>query len=169
MKIAQEKALRRWLHDASRVFAAEEDGPNVRVMELATGKQLLLDLRAIELAESRMDSVSGNPYWIVVLPTGHQLVLCEHGFAFAPDFRNTGAIELPSSVFCLADFRRMIAQLKENAVEHPEDRRGSVDLVMVLIALLDGARNVGLDVDAESERVERLLEAIEKQSISEGD
>ena len=45
--------------------------------------------------------------------------------------------------------------------------RDGVELVMVLIALLDGARNVGLDVDKETERVEILLEALEKQRIPE--
>jgi len=36
-----------------------------------------------------------------------------------------------------------------------------------LIALLDGARSVGLDVERETQRVESILEALENQRVPE--
>lgn len=164
MNSDQEKTLRQWLAANNRIFVVQEDGRVLNIMEVASGKQIALRLGGVEAMEHKLDSVTGANYCVLLLDNGHQLVLCQQGFAFAPDFRSTGPIELPSAVFCMTDFRNFFGQLKHNAIEHPEDTRKSADLIMLLISLLEGARNVGMDVDAESGRVERILEAIEKEA-----
>ena len=164
MNSDQEKTLRQWLLGNARLFATQDEGRVLHLMELSSGKQIRLDLGSVEGMEAKADGVTGASYLVLLLENGHQLVLCQQGFAFAPDFRSTGPLELPTAVFCMTDFKNFYDQLKHNAIEHPEDRRKSADMVMLLISLLEGARNVGMDVDAESDRVERILEAIEKET-----
>ena len=165
MNPEQENTLRQWLVANNRIFATQDDGRVLHIMELSSGMQIGLTLGGVEAMEYKADSVTGGHYCVLLLENGHQLVLCPQGFAFAPDFRSTGPIELPSTVFCMTDFKNLYDQLKHNAIEHPEDRRKSADLVMLLISVLEGARNVGMEVDKESARVERILEAIEKEVI----
>ncbi len=167
MNSDQETSLRQWLASNSRIFATQDDGRTLHLMELSSGKQIALGLGSVETMEAKSDGITGATYVVLLLENGHQLVLCQQGFAFAPDFRSTGPIELPSAVFCMSDFKNFYGQLKHNAIEHPEDGRRSADMIMLLISLLEGARNVGIDVDAESDRVERILEAIEKETIPE--
>ena len=163
----KEATLRKWLLANSHIFVTQETGRVLHLTEVATAKQIALDLNSVEAMEYKADSITGAHYCVLLLENGHQLVLCQQGFAFAPDFRSTGPIELPSTVFCMTDFNHFYGQLKHNAIEHPEDRRRSTDLVLLSIALLEGARNVGIDVDFETKRVERILEAIEKETVPE--
>ena len=153
--------IRTWLLQHPRVFAFQEDGSQWHILELGSGKQLALNPGAIEAVESRVDSDTSASYLALMLESGAQLVLSQQGFAFSPDFQNTGPMELPVAVFCLADFHQLYAKLNHLVDDHPEESRQALDLVMLLIALLDGARNVGLDVERETRRVEKILEALE--------
>jgi hypothetical protein len=143
------------------VFAFQEDGNQWHLLEIGSGKQLALTPGAIEAVESRVDSETNASYLVLMLESGAQLVLSRQGFAFSPDFQNTGPMELPVTVFCLADFHQLYAKLRHLVDDHPEEPRQALDLVMLLIALLDGGRNVGLDVESETRRVEKILEGLE--------
>ena len=157
----------KWVAQNPGVFAVQEEGAQLHLMEYFSGKQRALIPATIESAELKQNPEKRGDYLVLLLETGHQLVLCPQGFAFAPDFTNTGPMELPVAVFCMADYQRMYQSLKHLAYDHPEQGRDGIELVMVLIALLDGARNAGLEVDKETERVEVLLEALEKQRVPE--
>ncbi len=153
--------IRTWLVQHPRVFAFQEDGNQWHLLEIGSGKQLALTPGAIEAVESRVDSETNASYLVLMLESGAQLVLSRQGFAFSPDFQNTGPMELPVTVFCLADFHQLYAKLRHLVDDHPEEPRQALDLVMLLIALLDGGRNVGLDVESETRRVEKILEGLE--------
>ena len=153
--------IRKWLLQHPRVFAFQEEGTKWHLLEIGSGKQLPLTPGAIEALESRVDTETGASYLVLMLENGAQLVLSQQGFAFSPDFQNTGPMELPVAVFCLGDFHQLYAKLKHLVDDHPDQPRQALDLVMLLIALLDGARKVGLDVDAETRRVDKILEALE--------
>ena len=158
----------KWVAENPRVFAVHEEGTQVHLMEFFSGKQLKLTPSSVESGELKQSSVPGKGAYLVMLfDDGHQLVLCQQGFAFSPDFTNSGPMELPVSVFCMADYERLYQNLKHTAYEHPEQGREAIGLVMVLIALLDGARSVGLDVERETQRVESILEALENQRVPE--
>ena len=161
MTSPHQTTIRTWLLQHPRVFAFQEEGNQWHVLELGSGKQLPLTPAAVEAMEVRVDSDTGASYLVLMLESGAQLVLSQQGFAFSPDFQNTGPMELPVAVFCLADFHQLYAKLNHLVDDHPEEPRQALDLVMLLIALLDGARNVGLDVESETRRVEKILEALE--------
>ena len=161
MTSPHQTTIRKWLLQHPRVFAFQEDGNQWHLLEIGSGKQVALTPGAIEALESRVDSETNASYLVLMLESGAQLVLSRQGFAFSPDFQNTGPMELPVTVFCLGDFHQLYAKLRHLVDDHPEEPRQALDLVMLLIALLDGARNVGLDVESETRRVEKILEALE--------
>lgn len=152
------ETLRRWLQANPGIFAHHEESEAMEFADIATAKirrVVWSDVDAIELGQNR---ASNESYVILLLRSGAQLVLCPQGFAFAPDFRNTGPLPLPTSVFCLRDYEAILAQLQHI---DPDRKKEALELVMVLIALLDGASAVGLNVESEARAVDALLRRIE--------
>ena len=154
--------MRRWLKLKPGVFAVREEGEDLLILELFSSKTRRLSSSEIEAIEERPNSVNpAESYVIVLLNSGRQLVLSAQGFAFPPDFSNTGPLPLPNQVYCMQDYHQLMNQLRHVAAE--ADRgRDALDMIMVLIALLDGAKAVGLDVDAETQAVEEILSTLEK-------
>jgi hypothetical protein len=64
----------------------------------------------------------------------------------------------------MRDFYNLFQKLKHMAAEE-DRRREALDLVMILIAVLDGGRGVGLDLDPETREVEAILDQLENKRI----
>jgi hypothetical protein len=62
----------------------------------------------------------------------------------------------------MRDFYNLFQKLKHMAAEE-DRRREALDLVMILIAVLDGGRGVGLDLDPETREVEAILDQLENK------
>ncbi len=142
------------------------DEPGGLFFDVPSGKSLPLNLAELERAEERRDKQTGRPYLLVVYGDGRQLALSDAGIAFAPDFRNSGPIgELPQAV-CLADFRTLLDRVKHELYGHPDrpPGRDAVKVVMMCIAILDGARAVGFDVGREEQELEHHLAELERRS-----
>lgn len=153
-------ALRRTLARHARVFEAREEGPVVHVREVATGKSLAIDVRQVDAYEEREAPGSGGPYLVLRFEDGSQLVLCYAGFGFAPSFVNTGTVAGAPQVVCLRDFHTLLDRLDTIAPER-QRRPEAVELIRFLIALLDGARAVGLDIGEEERSLEARLRVVE--------
>ena len=150
-----------WIHSRPGVFALREEGSRLRIQELYSRKELSLepgDLVHAELQANRLKP--DEDYLLLKLDNGASLALSPQGFAFAPNFANTGPLSLPSEVYCLQDFESLLAKLK-HLVQEPDRRRDALDLLMVLIAILDGAKAVGIAMDAETREVEAQLSLLE--------
>lgn len=153
------ETIRGWLHAHPGLFGMEESDGNLVLFELAHQKLITLEPGHLERVEERPNAqFPSQSYLILLFENGKQLVLCDQGFAFPPDTTNTGPLEIPTAVFCLRDFHHMVSQLLQL---EPERRKEMVDIVMILIALLDGARGVGLEVGKEEREVEGYLKRIE--------
>lgn len=162
MRHPQDEILRRWLRNRPGLFSSREEGDDLLLLELFSGKTRLLRSDEIEAIEERPNSVNPTETYIVILlASGHQLVLSPQGFAFPPDFSNTGPLSLPNQVYCMQDYHQLMNQLRHLAAE-AERGRDSLTLIMVLIAVLDGAKAAGLEVDTEIQTVDEILVTLEK-------
>lgn len=154
-----------WISQHPGVFQHQFEGETLQLREINSGKTRSLSPRDIQHLEVKQNSLKPQEeYLILLLADGGQLVLAPQGFVFGPDFRNTGPLSLPSQVYCLQDFHQLFTQLSHVAAE-PDRRREALDLILVLIAILDGARAVGLDVGLETRNVEKILVALERGDL----
>jgi hypothetical protein len=154
-----------WLRSHPGVFTVREEGEDLFLLEGHSIKTLPLRARDVDLIEEKQNTViPGETYILIVKKDGQQLVLSSHGFAFPPSYVNIGPLPLPSQVYCMEDFRHLFSKLKHLASE-AERREEALALILLLIAILDGAKSVGLEVDAEAEQVNAILEGLEKGQV----
>jgi hypothetical protein len=68
-------------------------------------------------------------------------------------------------VVCWRDFRAVAAQVEHVVTVHPDEppSREVADMLMYLVAFLDGARAAGFEVAAEEKLVEGHLSALERR------
>jgi hypothetical protein len=136
------------------------------VLDSASGKTAELQMSRIERWENRKDRVTGRPYLVLLRDDATQVVLSEHGVAFEPlrDHVPPG-IEVPP-VVCMADFRRLLDRLAHQLHGHADESptRELVELAMVSVGILGGARRVGFNVDREERELEPLLRDLESRA-----
>jgi hypothetical protein len=157
-----ERRLRRWAETHAGVAAVESAPGGVRLAEVATGKRLDVDAAATERIESRRDTLSGQEYLVIHRTGIPPVALAAAGFAFAPDPRNTGSLPAGAPpVICFTDYRRLFAHLR-HIVPQEANRREALELLMILIAALDGARAVGLETATEEAELEPWLRRLER-------
>lgn len=141
------------------------DEPGGLFYDAASAKALGARLAALSAAELRQDKQSGRPYLALAYEDGVSLALTEAGVAFAPAFSNTGPLpELPSAV-CLRDYFSIRDRLKHELYGHLDTApsKDTVRLVLLCIAILEGARLVGFDVGREERELEQHLAELERR------
>ncbi len=141
------------------------DEPTQTLLEVATGKSLLLPAAEMTQAVARTNSQTGHPYLLIELGDGRELALCDAGIAFPPVAPAVPqAPEMPP-VTCLSDFAQLTSHLSHLLYGHPDDKPGreTLDIVAVCLGILDGARRVGFDISREEKQLDQLLEELEKR------
>lgn len=151
-----------WLKTHPGIFNFHEEGGVLHLVENYSQKALSLAYAELADLEEKANSTSPHETYLVLrLHSGIQWVLASQGFVFPPDFRNTGPLTLPSQVYCMQDFNNLFHRLRHVAAES-ERGREALDLVLALIAILDGAKAIGLPTDAEAREIETILNSLEK-------
>jgi hypothetical protein len=154
--------IKRWCQLHPGIFSLREEAKTLTLHELYSQKDRTLNENQIRDVVHKQNALKPNEdYLVILMESGQQLVLAPQGFVFPPDFTNTGPLPLPSQVYCLRDYQDLYEKLKWVSGE-ADRRREVLDLIMILIALLDGARGVGLEVDQETQDVEAILNQIER-------
>jgi hypothetical protein len=167
--MSEAEARAKILEFTRRPFAAvaaleDADGKGARLMEPASGKELRVRWGEIARVEERKSALRPAPWLNLLFEDGRQLALADVGFAFAPSTVNTGPLpDLPQTL-CFADFRHL-SQGVESLLADEGREREALSAVMLCIALLDGARAAGLDVQREERRLEALLSALEERGL----
>jgi hypothetical protein len=165
MKHPMLDSLLLWLRSHRGIFTFQEENGDLLVMEAFSTKTLKIKSLEIDQIEEQQNAViPGETYIIILFKNGRQLVLSSHGFAFPPDFTNTGPIPLPSQVYCMQDFQDLFSKLKHLASE-AERRQEALALIMLLISILDGAKAVHLDTEAEDQQIDDILTQLEKGNV----
>ncbi len=162
-----EAALNQWLHDYPGIFRfLAIDGPatskGLMLEEVTSGKRLGLTYGQIKQWRRHANAEGLIDYLNIVFEDNREVILCHSGFAFAPISVDPEIIgnDLPP-VVCLQDYGR-IQQHLEHLHQHPESRLESIKTLMILLSILEGARQIGFDIGEEERSAEHYLEALEK-------
>ena len=139
------------------------DEPGQVLMDVFSTKSRPLKLANLEAVEERQNRQTQNPYLALRYDDGTELGLSEVGIAFAPLLVNTGPLpELPP-VVCFRDYTSILERLKHELYGHREvePTQGTVKLLMMCIAIIDGARAQGFDIGREERELEHHLKELE--------
>ena len=142
------------------------DEPGSTFLDVASGKRVKIAWRELTAFEEKIHPETKDPYIVLLFESGNQLALVDPGgIAFAPAAENTGPLQNLPPVVCLRDFftlkNRVDHYLYDHAGEPPPGE--CLDLVMICIATLDGARKVGFDVEDLEGELEKSLDEIERR------
>jgi hypothetical protein len=157
--------LRHWTEKHRHVVLYDEE--KSMLLDVASGKSTSLPWRDVKAFEEKIHPETKDTYVVLLFENGNQLALVDPGgVGFAPSVRNTGSIRDLPPVVCLRDFYTLKQRIDHYLYEHQDEAppRECLDLVMICIATLDGARAVGFDVaDLEGE-LEKSLKEIERRT-----
>ena len=142
----------------------DDDGNGARLLEPGSGKELRVRWDELETAEEKRSDLRAAPYLVLVWRDQRQVALADVGFAFAPSIANTGPLpDLPPTL-CFRDFRHLSQGIEQLLSEDGREKE-ALGGILICIALLDGARAVGLEVAREERRLDKLLKALEQHGL----
>ncbi|RMG16734.1 MAG: hypothetical protein D6729_10365 [Deltaproteobacteria bacterium] len=161
--MVEPERVQRWLAAHPGVAVWEET--ERQLIDAYSGKRLPFDLGRFERLEEKENRELGGTYLVLLRDDGRQLVLAEPGIAWEPGTQSTGPLDFLPPVVCWRDFSRLLAEAAHRIRAHPEvaPDRGLLDLIMVCIALLEGARALGFETGAEEREVDSLLTELERR------
>lgn len=142
----------------------DDDGNGARLLEPGSGKELRVRWDELGQADEKRSDLRAAPYLVLVWQDQRQVALADVGFAFAPSTANTGPLpDLPQTL-CFRDFRHLSQGIEQLLQEEGREKE-ALGGILLCIALLDGARAVGLEVSREERRLEKLLKALEQHGL----
>ena len=161
----REKVLEFTRRPLAAVAAIEDDdGRGARLLEPGSGKDLRIRWDDLSQTDERTSPLRTSPYLLLVFKDGRQVALADVGFAFAPSIANTGPLpDLPATL-CFRDFRHLSQGIEALLAEDGREKEALGGLLLC-IALLDGARAVGLDVSREERKLDDLLRKLEQRGV----
>jgi hypothetical protein len=154
-----------WVQNHKHAVLYDDEDSTLR--DVATGKSIRLPWREVKAFEEKIHPETKEQYLVLLFDNGNQLALVDPGgVAFAPSLANTGPIRDLPPVVCLKDFYTLKQRIDHYLYEHQDQAppRECLDLVMICIATLDGARAVGFDVGDLEGELEKSLKEIERRT-----
>jgi hypothetical protein len=148
--------------------AALYDDESSMLLDVASGKSLRLPWREMKAFEEKIHPETGESYLVLSFEDGKQIALVDPGgVAFAPSTENSGPVEGLPPVVCLRDFLTLKQRVDHYLYEHADEPppRECLDLIMVCIATLDGARAVNFDVGDLEGELEKSLNELERRKV----
>jgi hypothetical protein len=137
------------------------------LMDVASGKTIRLPWSELKAFEEKIHPETKDSYLVLLFESGNQIALIDPGgIAFAPSTANTGPLRDLPPVVCLKDFFTLKGRVDHYLYDHPDEPppKEALDLVMICIATLDGARAVGFDIGELEEALEKSLKEIERRT-----
>jgi hypothetical protein len=154
--------VRAWIETHQHAVLYDEESSSL--MDVASGRTVRLPWREVKAFEEKVHPETKDSYLVLLFENGTQVALVDPGgIAFAPSTENTGPLRDLPPVVCLKNFFTLKGRVDHYLYDHPDEPppKEVLDLVMICIATLDGARAVGFDVaDLEGE-LEKSLNEIE--------
>ena len=157
--------VRQWseLHPTAVLY----DDDAAVFLDVASGKSLRVAWIDVAGFEEKIHPESGESYLVLMFEQGQQVALVDPGgVAFAPSTINSGAVQNLPAVVCLKDFFTLKQRVDHYLYEHPDEAppRECLDLIMICIAILDGARAVGFEIGDLEGELEKSLNELEKRT-----
>jgi hypothetical protein len=161
--VDQAKAkVRAWVETHRHVVLFDEESSSL--MDVASGKTIHLPWQELKAFEEKVHPETRDNYLVLLFENGTQVALVDPGgIAFTPSTENTGPLRELPPVVCLKDFLTLKARVDHYLYDHPDEPlpKEVLDLVMICIATLDGARAVGFDIGDLEGELEKSLKEIE--------
>lgn len=157
--------IRLWATAHRDVLLYDEESGTL--LDVASGKQLHVPWRTLTAFEEKLHPETQQPYFVLQFNDGKQIALVDPGgVAFAPSTENSGPVPNLPAVMCLRDFLTLKQRVDHYLYDHPDEPppRESLDLIMICIAILDGARAVGFDVGDLEGELEKALNEVERRT-----
>ena len=158
-------SVRQWIGRHQHVVLYDEETSTL--LDVASGKSVSLPWRDMTAFEEKTHPETNDTYLVLLFENGNQIALVDPGgVAFAPSTENSGPVQDLPPVVCLRDFHTLKQRVDHHLYDHPDEPppRETLNLIMICIATLDGARAVGFDVaDLEGE-LEKSLNEIERRT-----
>jgi len=161
---AKEK-VRQWAERHRRVVLYDEESSTL--LDVASGKSLHLPWRDAKSLEEKVHPETKDAYLVLLFEDGRQIALVDPGgVAFEPSKINTGPLDGLPPVVCLRDFLTLKQRIDHYLYDHPDAAppKDCLDLTMICIAILDGARAIGFDVGDLEGELEKSLRELEKRT-----
>jgi hypothetical protein len=158
------RQVRAWC-DAHRQ-AVLYDEESATALDVTSGKSTRLPWRDLSAFEEKIHPETNDRYLVLLWENGKQIALVDPGgIAFAPATENTGALPDLPPVVCLKDYFTLKGRVDHYLYDHPDEPppKESLDLIMICIAILDGARAVGFDVGDLERELEKSLDEVERR------
>ena len=143
------------------------DDESATLLDVASGKSINLTWREVAAFEEKTHPETADRYLVLLFENGTQIALVDPGgVAFAPLTVNSGPVENLPPVMCLRDFLTLKQRIDHHLYDHPDDPppRECLDLILICIATLDGARAVGFDVGDLETELEKSLRELERRT-----
>ena len=156
----------RWAETHRHCVLYNED--SATILDVSSGKSIRLAWNDLKAFEEKIHPETQEPYLVLFFESGLQLALVDPGgIAFAPSTENSGPIESLPQVVCLRDFLTLKNRIDHYLYDHPDQPppRECLDMVMICIATLDGARALGFDVSDLEGELEKSLREIERRTV----
>jgi hypothetical protein len=156
-----------WVEKHKQATLLDEESSTL--LDVASGRKTVIPWRDLAAFEEKIHPETQGSYLVLLFEDGKQIALVDPGgVAFAPSLENTGPLRDAPPVVCLKDFHTLKPRIDHYLYDHPDEPppKETLDLVMLCIAILDGARAVGFDIaDLEGE-LEKSLSDIERRTGS---
>ncbi len=143
------------------------DEQSATVLDVASGKSTRLPWRDLTDFEEKIHPETKDSYLVLLWENGKQIALVDPGgVAFAPSTENTGVLQDLPPVVCLKDYFTLKSRVDHFLFDHRDDAppKECLDLVMICIATLDGARAVGFDIGDLERDLEKSIAEIERRT-----
>jgi hypothetical protein len=147
--------------------AALYDEAASTLLDVASGKTTIVRWREIAAFEEKIHPETNDAYLVLLFENGSQIALVDPGgVGFSPSKENSGPVPGLPPVVCLKDFFTLKGRVDHYLFDHPDEPppRECLDMMMICIAILDGARAVGFDVGDLERELEKSLNGIEKRT-----
>ncbi len=159
--------MRKWVERHRHAVLYDEE--NSTLLDVASGKNILLSWRDVKAFEEKVHPETKDSYLVLLFENGSQIALVDPGgVAFAPLQANTGPLQNLPPVVCLTDFQTLKQRVDHYLNVHQDEPppKECLDLVMICIAILDGARAVGFSVGELEEELDKSLREVEQRTSS---
>ena len=166
MSADQAKAkVKEWMQTHRHVVLYDEDSSTL--LDVASGKSVHLRWPEVKAFEEKVHPETNDAYLVLLFENGNQIALADPGgVAFSPSDVNTGPLRDLPPVVCLKDFYTLKQRVDHYLYAHQDEPppEECLDLVMICIAILDGARLVGFDVGDLEGELDKSLREIEQRT-----
>jgi hypothetical protein len=157
-------AVRRWA--AAHPHAVIYDEEASTLLDVASGKTTKARWRDLAGFEEKTHPETGDVYSVLLFENGLQIALVDPGgVGFAPSTENSGQVQGLPAVVCLNDFFTLKGRVDHYLRDHRDEPvpRECLGMIMICIAILDGARAIGFDIGDLENELEKALNEIEKK------